>query len=99
MPSDDTFDVKLESLDFWPRDAVRRLAAGWIDNAAQVVAAASTKSALDALAAQAGLTPAAFQSLIKQTRQTLSEAAREAMSRPVDTRDMGLGAEKPVKPK
>jgi hypothetical protein len=99
MPSDNTPETKLEGLEFWPRDAVRRLAGKWIDDAAQVVAAASTKSGLDALAAQAGLTPAALQSLVEQTRQTLSASERDMLSRPVDTSKMGLGAEKPVKPK
>ena len=99
MPSGKASETRLESLSFWPREAVRKLAANWIDTAGQVVAMASTKSGLEALATQAGLPPAAFQALVEQTRDTFSASERDRLSRAIDTSEMGLGARKPVKPK
>jgi hypothetical protein len=89
-------DVKLESLSFWPRDAVRRLSERWIDSAAQVVSAAATKTGMDGLSTETGLPQAEVEELVERTKLELGPAA-DALGSPVDTSRMGLGAIRPPK--
>jgi hypothetical protein len=87
-------ETSLNDLGFWPPDAVQRLAQVWITTAGQVVAALAS-GGINPLASQSGLSSNEVEHLIKLTEQALPADQVEQLSKPVDTKQMGLGAFEP----
>jgi methylphosphotriester-DNA--protein-cysteine methyltransferase len=88
-------ETALDSLEFWPPEARRKLAQAWIAKAEQVIAIASAPEGLEGLARQAGLETEEMRRLVDLTKARLPRAVVERLETRIDTSQRGLGAIKP----
>ena len=80
---------------FWPRDAVDRLASAWIDAPFQLVSIASSPAGLESMAELTGLPLDEVRQLVQKTRLLLNADELDQLRNPVRAEEMPLGALSP----
>ncbi len=82
----------LWGLDGWTKAHIDALKGAWINTAEQVVGLAATPQGVESLAGQLSVSEAEAHRLVDSARAALPAATGAALSKKVDTSQMGLGA-------
>jgi hypothetical protein len=90
-------EIPLDGLEGWSDEHLGRLRDVGITSAEQVVALAATPRGLTSLAEQLRADEDRARELLELARGALAPPARNALERPVDIRDYGLGVRPPAR--
>lgn len=85
-------ETPLSSVPGWTPAHTQKLASSWITSAEQIVGMAADPRTRKSLAAQLQVSEDELGSLVEKARRAIPPGIAEQLSRPVDTRDYGLGA-------
>ena len=88
----DIHGISLATVAGFPQAVVRTLAQDWITTIDQLIAACATAPAKSQMAAHLGISASALNKLLELAKSQIPSSLADDLSRPVDTRERGLGA-------